>query len=161
MSQSYYETAQVCLNGHVITMQYESSIEFRSKHCGYCGESTIVECSNCNTKIRGHYHVPGIIGFYTEAVSSYCHECGKAYPWTEAKIEAARELTEELEELTEEERELLKKSLDDLVKDNPRTVVATSRFKRLVSKATPEIATGFKDILVDVVSETAKKAIWG
>lgn len=66
-----------------------------------------------------------------------------------------------MDALTPEEHEMLKRSLDDLVKDGPRTVVATSRFKRLLTKVGPEAATSLKDILVDVVSESVKKGIWG
>jgi hypothetical protein len=33
--------------------------------------------------------------------------------------------------------------------------------KAFMSKVGKEIASGVRDILVDIVSETAKKAIWG
>lgn len=161
MSNNYYEVAQICLNGHMITARYNSSPEQSAKYCDSCGEKNIISCENCHTHIRGSYVVPGVLGAFGYAIPSYCHECGKSYPWTQQKLEAAKELAEELSELSEEEKESLKKSLDDLVKDGPKTVVATTRFKRLVSKTGPEIATGFKDILVDVVSESVKKAVWG
>jgi hypothetical protein len=45
-----------------------------------------------------------------------------------------------LDELSPEEQEQLKMSLDHLVKDGPRTVVAQTRFKRIVGKTAPEIA---------------------
>jgi hypothetical protein len=70
-------------------------------------------------------------------------------------------LADLLGELSPEEKEQLKMSLDDLVKDGPRTIVAQARFKRIVSKTGSEISAGFKDILVEIVSETVKKAIWG
>jgi hypothetical protein len=96
-----------------------------------------------------------------DVAPSYCRNCGSPFPWTKEKLNAAKELAELLDELTPEEQEQLKMSLNDLVKDGPRTVVATTRFKRLISKTSPEIISGFRDILVDVVSETVKKAIWG
>jgi len=81
------------------------------------------------------------------------------YPWTEAKLSAAQELADELD-LTEQEKEMLKQSLPELVKDTPRTQVAANRFKRLATKG-GELALGmFRDILVDVMSETAKKLIF-
>ncbi|MBA7691028.1 hypothetical protein ES703_99566 [subsurface metagenome] len=55
---------------------------------------------------------------------------------------------------------MLKKSLDDIVRDTPQTTVAVSRFKRLVAKAGPVAAEGFKKILWDIASEFAKRQIW-
>ncbi len=78
----------------------------------------------------------------------------------EVKLKAARELSDELENLSLEERERLKKSLDDIVRDTPQTTVAATRFKKLVAKAGPVVADSFRKILVDVLSETAKKVIW-
>jgi len=91
---------------------------------------------------------------------SFCPDCGKPYPWTEAKLKAAQELSDELDNLSSEERNLLKKSLDDIVRDTPQTTVAATRFKKLVAKAGKVAADGFRDILVDVLSEAAKKIIW-
>ena len=90
----------------------------------------------------------------------FCPDCGKPYPWTEAKLKAAKELTDLLEELEPEEREILKKSFNDIVRDTPQTTVAATRFKRLAAKAGKVAADGLKDILVDIASETAKKLIW-
>ena len=160
--ESWYDTAQVCLNGHAINAASESNPQKNQDFCNKCGEKTITTCQECNAKIRGKYHVPGAVRLgYNYTTPSYCSSCGVAYPWVAEKLNAAMELADLLDELTPEEKEQLKMSLDDLVKDGPRTVVAQTRFKRILSKTGPEIATGFKDILVDVVSETAKKAIWG
>ena len=89
-----------------------------------------------------------------------CPDCGKPYPWTEIKLKAAQELADELDSLSAEERSLLKKSLNDIVRDTPKTTVAATRFKRLVAKAGKSAADGFRDILVDVLSEAVKKVIW-
>ncbi len=90
----------------------------------------------------------------------FCPDCGKPYPWTEAKLKAAQELADGLDNLSKEERDILKKSLDDIVRDTPQTVVAATRFKKIVAKAGKVAADGFRDILVDVLSEAAKKVIW-
>jgi hypothetical protein len=86
--------------------------------------------------------------------------CGKPYPWTETALETARELIQELE-LSQEDKDTLEGTIDDLVTDSPKTQVAAMRFKRLVLKAGHGMLQVFRDILVDVASETAKKAIWG
>ena len=52
-------------------------------------------------------------------------------------------------------------SLDELIKDSSMAQVSAGRFKRLAAKAGKEAPGFFKDLLVDLVSETAKKAIWG
>ncbi len=129
--------------------------------CDKCGEQTITACESCNTNIRGYYHVPGVFGFSGFNTPSYCNNCGAAYPWTQRSLEAAGELADELESLTEEEKEALKSSLPDLVKDGPKTVVAESRFRKLMKKAGADAYDGMRSILVDVVSEAVKKSIFG
>jgi len=163
MNDNWYDTAQICINGHVINSQSVSRPDHNSDFCDKCGAATITECQNCNKPIRGIYHSPyhlissDVTSF---ALRSFCPECGKAYPWTETRLKAAKELSDELENLSPEEREILKKSLDDIVWDTPQTPVAATRFKRLVAKAGPVVADSFRKILVDVLSETAKKIIW-
>jgi hypothetical protein len=90
----------------------------------------------------------------------FCVDCGVPFPWTKARLDAARELAMELDALTSEERNSLAKSLDDLVRDTPRTAVAAIRFKKIAAKAGTTAAGGFKDILVSVITEAAKKIIW-
>ena len=90
----------------------------------------------------------------------FCPDCGKPYPWTEAKLKAAQELADELENLSPEECDLLKKSIDDIVRETPQATVAVSRFKRLVAKAGPVAADMYREILLPLLSETAKKLIW-
>ena len=43
----YYDIAQICLNGHVITEKARGAPEFAQKFCKKCGESTITECQSC------------------------------------------------------------------------------------------------------------------
>lgn len=43
----------------------------------------------------------------------------------------------------------------------PRTAVAESRFKRLVKKAGADAYEGMRSILVEVVSESVKKSLFG
>jgi hypothetical protein len=155
-----YDIAQICTNGHLINSSYSSYPEFNKKFCDKCGAPTITNCGYCNTSIRGYYHSSGVISFSDITIPSFCHECGKPYPWTEAKVKAAKELSDELENLTPQEREILKKSLDDIIRDTPQTPLASTRFKKIVAKAGKVAVDGFRDILVDIASEAAKKAIW-
>ena len=160
MSQSYYETAQICLNGHVTTSGIETSPESAAPYCPQCGSKTITQCQHCQARIRGYYMVPGVIAVFEYHKPSFCHNCGNPFPWTEQALEAAKELALEEHTLNPEERQQLADSLNDLVRDTPRTQLAATRFKRLIGKATSATASALRDIMVDIASETAKKAIF-
>ncbi len=164
MNDSWYDTAQICTNGHVINESSISSPQFNQKFCRKCGAPTVTNCRNCNVAIKGEYHVPhspiNVIHVSPPKPPGFCHQCGKPYPWTEAALKAAQELSDEVDNLTPEERELLKKSLDDIVRDTPQTEVAATRFKKIVAKAGKVAVDGFKVILFDVASEAAKRIIW-
>jgi len=164
MIDNWFDTAQICTNGHVINSQSVSKPDFNRQFCSKCGAPTITNCENCNNSIRGIYHSRGSMIAPPPNVTwfplpIFCPDCGKPYQWTEAKLKAAQELSDEVDNLSPEERSLLKKSLDDIIRETPETTVAATRFKRLVAKAGKVAADGFRDILVDVLSETAKKII--
>jgi len=101
----------------------------------------------------------GTLDYTDLPLPSFCPDCGKLYPWTEAKLKAAQELTDELDSLSPEEREALKKSFDDIVRDTPQTKVAATQFKRLVAKVGKIAAEQLRELVVDIASETAKKII--
>ena len=151
-----YDVAQICLNGHVINATAKGSPVHNTEFCRQCGAATITKCPECKIEIRGHYHNVG--GFFR--APAFCHKCGKAYPWTTTKIQAVHELAQELDQLTPEEKEMLSKSIDDIVTDSPRTTLGATRFKKIMAKVGKEAAAAFKEVLVGVVSEAAKKMIW-
>jgi len=93
------------------------------------------------------------------ALPRFCYQCGKPYPWTDIKLKAASDLAEELEGLSDAERDILKKSLKELVQDAPATEVAAIRVKKVLRKAGSAGIEIFKNVLVDVLSETAKKTL--
>jgi hypothetical protein len=183
MNYGWYDEAQICLNGHIVNLMSISRPEHNRKFCERCGAPTITKCQYCNAPINGFCHEgpitkltadefdidgmieeianppPNIIHDY-DSLPSFCPECGKTYPWTEAKLKAAKELSNEFENLSSEERKILKKSLDDIIRDTPQTPVSATRFKKIVAKAGKAAADSLKDILVDIASEAAKKMIW-
>lgn len=162
MREAWYDTAQICLNGHIITTITKTSPELQKKFCDRCGAATITKCPECEVDIPGHLVRPGAVTIpRIFEMPKFCSNCGFAYPWTESRLKAAHDLANEITEISEEERNVLNQSLDELVKDTPQTEVATVRFKKIVSKAGPELYDAFKKILIEVVSETAKKLIWG
>ncbi|WP_027724534.1 DUF2321 domain-containing protein [Tuberibacillus calidus] len=159
----YFDFAQICLNGHVVNDSAGTYPQYNENFCTECGAETITKCPSCNTHIRGDYHSDAvvIIGGSRYKLPKFCHNCGQPYPWTKMKIEAAQELASEINELTDDERELLAKSIDEIIKDTPKTTVAATRFKKLLAKVGAPIAESFREVLVDIISETAKKSIWG
>ncbi len=88
----------------------------------------------------------------------YCGGCGQPFPWTETALSAARQLAEI--ELAQAEQNELADIVEKLVRDAPQTTVAVTRFKRIMAKAGPAVADGFKAILVNVVTEAVKKAVF-
>lgn len=160
--QAHYDSAQICLNGHLINMRYKGSPARNQDFCKDCGTATVHACEHCNVEIRGAYNVSGIAdltGHYD--IPSFCHSCGKAYPWTQQKLDAMREMTDELDELTDEEKDKLKQSLDDIIAETPKTEVAILRFKKILTKLGKDSYEGIRSILVDVTSEAIRKSMFG
>jgi hypothetical protein len=157
----WWDTGQVCLNGHIVNQQVVAERDHCQAFCGTCGKPTIAACRRCRASIRGVYHVSGSYVVETMPVLAYCLHCGRAYPWTDRRVQAAKELANELAQLKPPERELLKRSIEELLDDTPRTQLAVVRFKRLVAKAGPEAGIALREMLVNVVSEAVRRAIWG
>jgi hypothetical protein len=156
-----YDVAQICLNGHVINGSFRWSPQHNCDYCSECGQKTIVECPKCKATIPGQYHSSAISYLGALRAPAFCHACGSPYPWTESRLSAAKEYVRELEGLDANERGIMERSLDDLVCDTPKTQVAALRFKKYATKAGHTAMEGLKSILIEVMAETAKKAIWG
>ncbi len=156
-----FDIAQICPNGHVANYCYLRYPEHNQAHCAQCGEPTIIQCPKCEKRIRGHCYIPGVVGITPYDRPAHCQECGAAFPWTESAIQAAIELSVEAANLSEEEEEVLRKSIDDLVKTTPRAPLGAERFKRFLGKAGNEATKAVRSILTDVLSEAAKKTMWG
>ena len=154
---SNFDIAQICENGHVANSSTQDFPQFNQKYCKRCGSPTITNCPECNAPIRGVYREVFSTGY---TAPGFCIECGKPFPWTESKLKAAHTLVQELDSLDDDEKEMLEKSLDDLVRDTPSTPVAATRFKKLVTRAGQGAASAFREILVDIASESAKKMLW-
>lgn len=160
---SYYETAQVCLNGHVITDNYERSPELRKSFCIKCGQPTIIQCPSCNANIQGDYHVEGVVCLRASepTAHAYCHNCGKPYPWTETNLKAISELLELDEQLQKSDVEIMKDILPDLITDTPKSKVAEAKYKIVMRKAGKATTEAVKELIIGIASETIKKSLFG
>lgn len=158
--------AQLCLNGHLITST-SNDIALKQNYCPACGQVTISMCDKCGTPIKGSSReISQLTPPFRYSTSlyfkpSYCYSCGDTFPWTNRSKEAAYELISFADDLNEQEKDDLKQSIEDLIKDTPKTSIAQVKFKKYATKAGTEIAKGLKDILIDLVSETVKKTVWG
>lgn len=149
------------MNGHVINDESQQFPEQNRKFCHKCGKPTITACPKCGFDIRGGY-IGGaaVIGFSFPA-PAFCENCGSPYPWTKQALDAAREIADQMPNLTDAEKAEVKSDLDDLVVDSPRTKLAASRVKRLLAKAGGELPGMFREVVVSIASDAAKKAFLG
>lgn len=152
----YYKNATICLNGHVSS----SSTANYTKYCKDCGLSTISSCSNCSAPIQGYYYVPGFLGSVDYQLPYYCHECGSPYPWTNKILDNAVKLVSLDDELSEDHKTIIKNAIPDLIVDSPTTPLAQAKYKKYMSHAADYVQESARNLLIDVVSETVKKALF-
>ncbi len=162
----HYDMALVCLNGHVINQYFKHYPEDNMDYCDKCGVKTTTICQHCETSIKGwpldeDGPMISLISDSPDPPKAYCHGCGKPYPWTMRKLDAAKELTQELDGLNADEMAMLTKSLDDIIIDTPKTQVAVTRFKKFIKKARGDAVQAMRDLVVDIASETAVKMLKG
>jgi hypothetical protein len=151
-----YDTAQICMSGHVINEHYHRYPESNRRFCERCGKKALHQCPACSGEIPGNpMNVHG--GFDAPA---FCGHCGEAFPWTTASVEAFKQLADD-SALDAGDKEQLKATVEDLVRESPKTEVAKERFKRLAKKAGEDFYEAAKTVLINVVSEAARKGIWG
>jgi hypothetical protein len=154
-----YATAEVCRNGHPTTDDIQDYPERREPFCSDCGAATITACETCKTAIRGDYQVSGVVVVAIYHPPAFCFKCGNPFPWSSAKLLAAQDLAGELEGISDSERAVLNESIADLTRDTPKTEVAAMRVKKILKKASGAALGGLQKVLVDIASETAKKAL--
>ncbi len=169
------DASLVCLNGHMIINRTRSLPESNKNFCPDCGEPTISSCPHCDADIPGA--IPKTRQLYAISTSqqkpptklvwpedpsiptAYCHNCGKAYPWTEKKIQAAEEMIDLLEDVSDDEKSKLKSDIPDIMHDSPRSEVAGLRFKTVCGKLTGMARDVFVNVVSDIASETIKKSM--
>ncbi|WP_428739111.1 DUF2321 domain-containing protein [Sulfurimonas sp.] len=158
----HYDTAQVCLNGHTINDTVNRHPEFNQKFCDKCGAETITACPECETPIRGDYHVDGVVAIgHQYTPPSYCHNCGNAFPWLQTALESAQELLDIDESINDSDKALLINSMKEISKDTPKTEVNALKIKKIAKKLGSDTYDAFIKIAVDVGTEIAKKSLLG
>lgn len=177
----FYEKAQICCNGHVITTHYVNHPEQRRERCPQCGAITIHECPHCKAPIDGCYHEISVTttslnvltGAHTNRanercltrnrfqVPSHCRECGEPYPWTQKTLSDTANLIEnEMSELTSDEQADFKSSLPNIMFETSETKLSAERIAKYLGKVSSLAKEGFKHNVFNLASECAKRLIW-
>jgi hypothetical protein len=154
-----YDVAQVCLKGHVINPSANRFTKHNKKFCDKCGSPTITKCQKCDCDIQGRYHEESAIRIRPYFLPAFCQNCGAPFPWTEAKMNALREYTELLE-IPEKDKKAIEESVPDIVISTETTPVSATKFKKALTKAGKGALEGAREIVIDIISETAKKIIF-
>ena len=152
-----YAQAAICENGHVATTTDAST--YTDSFCKECGSKIIKTCPKCGTPIQGCSHEDLFYTCGRYNPPSYCHNCGQPYPWTTARIEAAKMLIEDMDELSDEEKKKMSESIDKIITDTPYTEASANRIKKYLLKIGKESASAIRDVLVNIASEAAKKIL--
>lgn len=155
----YYSTAQVCLAGHHSTSDITNTKRMEN-FCSQCGQKTITQCPSCNADIRGYYHTPGCFSLRKYVAPAFCYNCGKPFPWTQSRLDFAKELIAEMDELTSDEQEKFNNSLPNILSETPQTPLAATRINKYLAKIAPVSKEGIKQLFFDITIEAAKKIIW-
>jgi hypothetical protein len=73
-------------------------------------------------------------------------------------VEAAKQLAAEAQ--LDIEREQFAEIIENIVRDSATTSVAAARLRQLMTTAKPYVSEAFRQILLGVSTEAAKKIIW-
>ncbi len=149
-----YHTAEICEKGHIIS---KNGIKIQN-FCKECGSKVIHRCPSCNSSIDGVVQDAWDFSYKFD-LPYYCDKCGKAYPWTLIAIETIQELLLLDPTFNQDDVNFISNNVSELITETPKTKLVATKMKLLIGKAT--VATGnlAKEILIDVLSETAKKII--
>lgn len=155
---SEYDAFQVCLNGHSITRDYHVDPGTRKEYCSKCGAKTIHMCPECEAEIRGHLLRAEVFVIGVEP-PRFCHACGEPYPWTVSVLKAAEELILLEKSVKTSLKEDVIDTLPDLLEDTPRTQLGVARLNIFLQQAGKGVASGLRNLLVDIASETVVRMI--
>lgn len=78
-----YRPAAVCRRGHLITDDTTRGAEV-GERCTKCGAKVLTACPDCGFRIRGDYHVEGVLDLTgPDDPPNFCDKCGAAFPWVD------------------------------------------------------------------------------
>lgn len=90
----------------------------------------------------------------------YCYHCGKPYPWTQKILDSAIELLSLDEDLDSDTKSIIKNAIPNLLVETPETPIATAKYRSAIGKAGQILKGSLYQLLVDCITESAKKVIY-
>ena len=162
-----WDVALICNNGHVVNDRARGNPSLNASFCSLCGAHTISSCPGCREPIPGYYYrlsrPSGLCtapsGRPLERVPQYCHACGRPLPWTERTMSGARALIREITSLEPYERDQLRRSIDDIVRETPKTPLAVARINTVLARVGGKHAEALREILVSIASDSVKQRL--
>ena len=185
--RNFYDTAQICENGHLVTMNFNSNPHNRKNFCTICSAKTITECPACKKPIQGcliheYESFDFCIGYNDDVLGndigrsshyeaeyctteyelpSYCHNCGAPYPWTEALISSFNEIIDLADEFDVPEKTILKEAFPNLLNDQPKAAVAALKISKLLKKGAEATVIGLKSAISEKITSELFKNLMG
>jgi hypothetical protein len=149
-----YFDAQICRRGHV--QSYAGSPFTPGDHCSKCGSECIDECPACQEPIRGMIADSKMVGYNPP---SYCHGCGRAYPWMQERLRTAKDLLDHDDKLLLEDRERLWDLLQYVMSD-PRSDLAPAK-KKLFEIGIADALPATREFLLDFMAKATAEVFKG
>lgn len=153
-----YRTAQICENGDLITDSADVFPDECVDYCPKCGAATYDACISCGKPIRG---VPDDNPSVDYKIPFYCTYCGEPFPWTQKILDGAVEILALDTELNPTVRDTIKDAIPGLIVDSPLTAVSAAKYATYISKASNIVRNSLYNLLIDLISESAKKILSG
>jgi len=145
--------AQICRTGHV--HHCDGSTFKAGEYCKECGAPCLDACPHCKEPIRGTVIYQPATDYQRP---SFCHACGRPYPWLEERLRTARELLDHDDKLTEDDRQSLWPDLQ-YVMSNPKADLVPAKRKLIdfkLGKATDWVREAVLDLTAKTIAEMAK-----
>jgi hypothetical protein len=148
-SSGHYCPAQICLRGHVRSI--DGTPYKADERCPQCGEPCIDRCPSCKAPIRGEV-------VYTQkyTLAFYCYKCGRPYPWMEDRLQTAKELLDHDDKLSLEDREKLWGLLQYVMSDPKSDMVPAKR--KLFEFGLAKAAAATREFMLDFMAKYAVEA---
>ncbi len=154
-----FDRALVCRNGHVINSTSVRFPEHNDKFCSTCGAEAVSTCTGCAEPIRGFYW-GGEPTFEPWVPPAHCHNCGKRFPWTEARLRAISDLLA-LTDASDADKAALAGAVPALAAESPSTPVAVATWQKFLRGPGRQLASGFRDLIVQVAGAAVSAKLFG
>jgi len=158
VSDEGYDRALVCRKGHPINPSAGNLPQHNKAFCDKCGAPAVEKCASCQQPIQGYYW--GSLSIDAYKPPSHCHNCGKPFPWTEARLRSISELLA-MSGVSAADQAALRDSVADLVAESPGTPVAIAKWRKYLAGTGKQLLDSFRELLVDVAAEAVNRKLFG